>query len=314
MALHDNEMRAVYTETLIEIMKENPDVVCLEADLGRATGTFPKVRDAFPDRFLDVGVAESNMIGVGAGLANDGKIPFCASFTPFASRRVYDQVTISVAYADNNVKIIGTSPGVTATMNGGTHMCFQDLAIMRTMPNMKVFSPADAYELRAMVRYMASHKSPMYMQLVREKCAQIFDENVTFDPMKAKKLSEGSDVTLVSTGFSTQMAFKALPLLIEAGVSVDLIHYPSVKPFDADTLVASAKKTGRVVTVDNGSVLGGLGSAVCETLSEKHPTRVIRLGAQDRFGEVGTLEYLCDTIGISPRQIADACKAILSSK
>ncbi|HEY1406845.1 MAG TPA: transketolase C-terminal domain-containing protein [Spirochaetota bacterium] len=314
MALHENEMRAVYAETLIELMKADERIVCLEADLGRATGTFPKVHDAFPDRFIEVGVAESNMMGIGAGLANDGKIPFCASFTPFASRRVYDQLTISVAYSNNNVKIVGTSPGITATMNGGTHMCFQDLAILRAMPNMEVYSPADAYELRAVVRYMAATKKPMYMQLVREKCAQIFDENATFDPLKAKVIREGSDVTIVSTGYATQLAFKALSLCAEKGISAELLHYPSVKPFDAATLIASSKKTGTVVVVDNGSVIGGLGGAVCETMSEHNPTRVKRLGAQDRFGEVGTLDYLAETIGIAPHQIVEACASAIKSK
>ena len=169
MALHDNEMRAVYADTLIEIMGKNKDVLCLEADLGKATGTFPKIRDTFAERYIDIGVAEANMVSVSAGLANEGKIPFCASFSCFASRRVYDQITISVAYANNNVKIVGTSPGVTATMNGGTHMCFQDLAIMRAMPNMEVYSPADVYELRAVMQYMVATKKPMYLQLIREK-------------------------------------------------------------------------------------------------------------------------------------------------
>ncbi|MGL4369468.1 MAG: transketolase family protein [Spirochaetota bacterium] len=314
MALHDNEMRAVYADTLIELMEKNPDILCLEADLGKASGTFPKIHDKFPGRFIDIGVAEANMISVGAGLANEGKIPFCASFTCFASRRVYDQATISAAYANNNVKIVGTSPGVTATMNGGTHMCFQDLAIMRAMPNMQVYSPADVYELRAVMKYMVAHKQPMYLQLIREKMAPIFDENVTFDPMKAQVIQSGTDVTLVSTGFATQTAFKALELCKNAGVSVELIHYPSVKPFDADTLISSAKKTGTVVTVENQSIIGGLGGAVCETLAENCPVKVKRLGAADRFGEVGTLDYLCELINISPKQIAEACAAAKKSK
>jgi transketolase len=310
MALHDIEMRTVYADTLVELMSENPDVVCLEADLGKASGTFPKIHDKFPDRFLDVGIAEANMIGVASGLANEGKIPFCASFSAFASRRCYDQITISAAYADNNVKIVGTAPGVTQTVNGGTHMCFQDLAIMRAMPNLHVYSPADAYELKAVMKYMASHTQPTYLQLIREKMNPIFDESASFDPSKAKVIREGKDVTIVSTGFSTQMAFKALDLCSEKGISAELLHYPSVKPFDAQTLVASAKKTGNVIVVENQSVIGGLGSAVCEVLSEQYPVKVKRLGAQDRFGEVGSLDYLCELIGISPKQIAEACAAL----
>lgn len=314
MALHDNEMRAVYADTLNELMDENPNVLCLEADLGKASGTFPKVKDKHPDNFIDVGVAEANMVSISAGLANEGKIPFCASFTAFASRRVYDQATISAAYANNNVKIVGTSPGVTSTMNGGTHMCFQDLAIMRAMPNMHVYSPADVYELKAVMKYMASHKQPTYLQLIREKMKQIFDETVTFDPLKAKTITTGTDVTLVTTGFTTQLALDAVSMLNAEGVSVEHIHYPSIKPFDADTLIASAKKTGCVVTVENQNVLGGLGGAVCEILAEKYPVHVKRLGAQDRFGEVGQLDYLCELIGISAKHITAACKEIKAAK
>ena len=309
MALHDSDMRTVYADTLVELMTQNNDVVCLEADLGRASGTFPKIFDKFPDRFFDVGIAEANMIGVASGLANEGKIPFAASFSGFASRRCYDQTTISAAYANNNVKVVGTAPGVTQTYNGGTHMCFQDLAIMRAMPNMHVYSPCDAYELRAVMKYMAAEKQPTYLQLIRDKMAPIFGEDASFDPLKAKVLREGTDVTIVTTGFSTQLAYKALALCDEKKISAELIHYPSVKHFDADTLVASARKTGFVVAVENQSVIGGLGSAVCEVLSERHPVKVKRLGAQDRFGEVGSLDYLCELIGISPKQIAEACAA-----
>ena len=168
MKLHEKEIRAVYTDTIIELMTENSNVVCLEADLGKSSGTVPRVWEAFPDRFFDVGVAEANMMSISAGLANEGLVPFCATFTPFATRRAYDQITISIAYAENPVKIVGTAPGVTTAKNGATHMCFQDLAIMRAMPNMRVYCPADVYELRSTVRYMAASKKPEYMQLIRE--------------------------------------------------------------------------------------------------------------------------------------------------
>ncbi len=309
MSLHDLEMRAVYADTLIELMKEDSNVICMESDLGKASGTFPKIKDAFPDNYIDVGVAEANMVTIAAGLANEGKIPFAASFTCFAGRRTYDQSTISGAYANNNIKIVGTAPGITATMNGGTHMCFQDLAIMRAMPNMRVYSPADVYELKAVMKFMAKEKKPTYLQLIREKMPKIFDENCTFNPDKAKVLVEGKDLTIVSTGFTTSYAIEAVEELKKQGISAELIHYPSVKPFDADTLVASVKKTGAVLTVENQSVIGGLGGAVCEVLCEKFPAKVIRLGAQDRFGEVGELDYLSDTLGISPKHIVAAAKS-----
>jgi transketolase len=308
MKLHEKELRAVYTDTLIELMTENDKVICLEADLGKSSGTVPRVWDAFPDRFFDVGVAEANMIGISAGLANEGMIPFCATFSPFATRRAYDQITISIAYAENPVKIVGTAPGVTTAKNGATHMCFQDLAIMRAMPNMRVYCPADVYELRSVVRYMAASKKPEYMQLIREVHTPIFDENYQFDPLKARVLDEGADVTLVTTGLTTQFARQAVAELKEENLQVEHIHYPSVKPFDVDTLIDSVKKTHAVVTAENQNVIGGLGGAVCEVLAEYYPAKVKRLGAQDRFGEVGDVPYLSETLGFSATRIASACR------
>ncbi len=310
MSLHEKEMRAVYAETLNELMEENPSVMCLEADLSKASGTNPAVLNAHPDNFVNVGVAEANMIGIGAGLAREGKVPFCASFTCFASRRVYDQVTISVAYANNNVKIVGTAPGITAGPNGGTHMCFQDMAIMRAMPNMHVYSPCDVYELKSVMKYMAKSGKPTYMQLIRPKTGKVFDAEYDFDPQKAKVLKQGNDVTLVSTGYMTQFALQAVDELDRKNISVELLHYPSVKPFDKDTLVNSAKKTGCVVTVENQNIIGGLGSAVCETLSEEYPVRTKRLGVPDKFGEVATEEYLFNKHGFGIEHIVNNCKQL----
>jgi transketolase len=314
MKLHEKELRAVYTDTLIELMTENSKVVCLEADLGKSSGTVPRVWEAFPDRFFDVGVAEANMIGISAGLANEGMVPFCATFTPFATRRAYDQITISIAYAENPVKIVGTAPGVTTAKNGATHMCFQDLAIMRAMPNMRVYCPADVYELRATVRYMAASKKPEYMQLIREVKPAIFDESYEFDPHQARVLNQGSDVTVVTTGLTTIFAREAVAMLKQENIHAEHIHYPSVKPFDVETLLESVKKTGAVVTAENQNVIGGLGGAVCEVLAEHYPVQVKRLGAQDRFGEVGDVPYLSETLGFSAKDIAAACRQIQAAK
>ena len=307
MQPHEKQMRQVYAETLVELAESHPQLCVLEADLMMASGTKPFM-ETFPERFFDVGVAEANMIGIAAGLATTGKVPFCASFTCFASRRTYDQVTISVAYAKNNVKIVGTAPGITAGPNGGTHMCFQDMSIMRAMPNMHVYSPCDAYELRAVLKQMASADQPTYMQLIRPKVAKVFDEGYRFEPGKAVVLREGGDVTLVSTGYMTHFAIEAAEALAEKGVSVELLHCPSVKPFDADALVASAKKTGSVVTVETQNIIGALGGAVCEILSERYPTKVKRLGIPDQFGEVATEEYLFNKHGFGIKHIIEACE------
>lgn len=314
MLLHEKEMRAVYGETLNELMDENPKVMCLEADLSKASGTNPRVLGKHPNNFVNAGVCEANMIGLGAGMAGEGRVPFCASFTCFASRRVYDQVTISVAYANNNVKVVGTAPGITAGPNGGTHMCFQDLAIMRAMPNLHVYSPCDVYELRAVMRYMAAEVQPTYMQLVRSKVGQVFDENYVFDPNRAVVVRAGTDVTLVSTGYMTQFTPVVADELAKDGLSVEVLHYPSVKPFDPETLIASARKTGGVVTVENQNIIGGLGSAVCEVLSENYPTPVKRLGVPDKFGEVATQDYLFNKHGFGPSHIADTCREMARRK
>ena len=310
MSWHEMEMRVVYAKTLNELIAENPNVISLEADLGKASGTFPEVSSKNPDNFIDVGVAEANMIGISAGLAAEGKIPFAATFTSFASRRVYDQIYISCAYANNNVKIVGTAPGLTQGSNGGTHMDFTDMAIMRAMPNMHVYAPADAYELRAIMKHMAKAKQPTYLQLIRSKEPQLFNENYIFNPDKAVVLREGSDVTIVSTGYMTKSALKSADMLADEGISAEVLHYPSVKPFDDATLVASAKKTEAVVSVENQTIIGGLGGAVCEVLSENCPTRVKRLGIPDKFGEVATEKYLYEKHGFGPSHIAEACKSI----
>ncbi len=308
MKLHEQEMRAVYAQTLNELIDENPNVMCLEADLSKATGTNPAVINAHPDNFVNAGVAEANMIGLGAGLASEGKIPFCASFSCFASRRVYDQITLSVAYADLNVKIIGTAPGITQGPNGGTHMCFQDLAIMRAMPNIKVFSPCDAYELRSLMHYMAAEYGGMYMQLIRPAVPAVFDENYKFNPDKAVTVLAGTDITLVSTGYMTHAALQAAKELKKECISVELIHCPGIKPFDGNTIAESAAKTGAVVTVETQNIIGGLGGAVCEYLSENCPVKVKRLGIPDEFGEVATEQYLYDKHGFGPEHIKETCR------
>jgi len=312
--LHEQEMRFAYAHVLNELIAGNRNVYCLESDLSKASGTNPIVLNANPENFVNIGVAEANMIGVAAGLATEGKIPFCASFCCFATRRVYDQITLSVAYANTNVKIVGTGPGVTQGPNGGTHMCFQDLAIMRAMPNMQVFSPCDAYELRSLMHYMTKTFGGMYMQLLRQQLPAIFDATYEFQPGKARRLAEGKDVALISTGYMTHFALQVAKELSDEGISVDLLHCPSIKPLPVDDIVASAKKTGAVVTVENQSIIGGLGSAVCEALAEFCPVKVKRLGVPDEFGEVATENYLFNKHGFGKTHIANACREISSSK
>jgi len=308
--LHEITMKDIYGQTLVELGEKDSRIVVVDADLTGASGSTP-FRDRFPERYVNVGVAEANMICVAAGLAADGKIPFCCSFTPFATRRVYDQITISIAFANNGVNIVGIAPGITTGMNGGTHMCFQDLAIMRAMPNMAVLSPADAYELRACMYWMASSQSPAYMQLIRSKQKPLRVGDRQFQLGRAVVLHEGSDVTLVSTGYMTQFALTAAEWLEEEGIGVDLLHCPCIKPFPADDLLLSAHKTNAVVTVENQSTIGGLGGATAEMLSEAYPVPVKRLGIPDVFGEVVLDDtYILEKYSFGSRHIADACREL----
>jgi len=312
--LQNMTMKDIYAQTLTEIGETYPDVVVVEADLAISSGS-PAFRDKFPDRFIDVGVAEANMVGISAGLAADGKVPFCCSFTPFATRRAYDQITISVAYANNNVKIIGIAPGITTSVNGGTHMCLQDIAIMRAMPNMTVLSPADGAEIRACMKWMAESYGPAYMQYIRVKMEPFHEnEDYVFEPGKAVHLMEGSDVTLVSTGYMTPFALDAARQLKDKGVGVDLLHCPCIKPFPEDDLVNSAKKTGCVVSVETQNIIGGLGGAVAETLSEKYPVRLKRLGIPDQFGEVvHNDQYIFDKHKFGPGHIIETCQEMIKN-
>lgn len=311
---HEMTMKDVYSQTMVELGESDPRVVMLEADLAVASGSIA-FQKRFPDRFVDVGVAEANMVCIAAGLSAEGKIPFCCSFTPFATRRVYDQLTISVAYANNNVKIVGIAPGITAGVNGGTHMCFQDLAIMRVMPNMTVLSPADAYELRTCLHWMVSNTGPAYMQYIRFKQRPLHEGEHQLQVGRAVVLHEGSDVTLVSTGYMTQFALSAVEELESEGIGVDLLHCPCVKPFPVDDVIRSAQKTGGVVTVETQNIIGGLGGAVAEAVSERHPVRVHRLGICDCFGEVFCNDdYMFEKHGFGQKHIVAACRESARSK
>jgi len=311
--LHEMEMRAVYGRTLVELGRDDERIVVLEADLTGASGTSP-FKEAFPDRFIDVGVQEANMMGWAAGLSTLGKVPFCATFTPFATRRVYDQLTISVAYARRNVKIVGTAPGITTGPNGGTHMCFQDLAIMRVMPSMTVLCPCDAYELASALKWMAGYDGPVYMRLIRSRQGAVFGPEYEYRHGKAVKLSDGGDVTLISTGYMTQFAMRAARRLAANGVVADHLHIGRVKPLDIDGVMESVGRTGCAVTVENASRLGGLGGAVAEALAEHLPAPLQRIGVDDLFGEVGTEPYLMRKFGLTVEHIAEACERVMARR
>jgi len=313
MAIESNEMRAVYTNTLIELAKADERIVLVDADLMRASGTLP-FKDVFPERTVDVGVAEANMIGVAAGLAASGKIPFTHSFTAFATRRCFDQVTISVAYAKLNVKMMGSDPGVSAEMNGGTHMSMEDVGLMRGLPGMTVFEPVDSVQLAQALPEIVKHQGPVYIRMFRKKAESIFGPDYKFNWAKGDLLEEGDDVTIIATGIMVKESLEAARLLKEEGIRARVINIHTVKPIDQEIIIQAAKETGAIVTAENHNIINGLGSAVAEVLAENYPVAMERIGVQDHFGEVGRMPFLMEKFHMLPIDIIAAVKAAIARK
>lgn len=310
MALEQKELREVYTELLIETAKKDDRILAVDADLMKATKAIP-FRDQFPERAIDVGVAESNMIGVAAGLAAFGKVPFTHSFTPFATRRCYDQVTISVAYAGLNVKMVGSDPGVSAELNGGTHMSFEDIGLMRNIPNMVVFEPTDSTQLRQAFPEIIKHYGPVYIRLFRKKAEKIYDDNYKFRWGKADTLAQGNDVTIIASGIMVRASLDAAKMLKEEGINARVINMHTIKPLDEAAVVKAAKETGAIVTVENHNIINGLGSAVAEVLCEQCPVKLKRIGVQDHFGEVGKMPFLMEKYKMTAEDIVKAVKDVM---
>ncbi len=307
------EMRAVFAETLLELMAENENIVVIDADLAKANGTI-SIRNTYPDRAFDVGIAEANMTSVAAGMAAYGFIPFIGSFTPFATRRNCDQITISVCYAKSNVKIVGSDPGISAELNGGTHMSVEDVGVLRSIPGMVIFEPVDENQFRQAVRAIAAYNGPVYIRMFRKAVDDVFGPDYQFDLFKADLLRAGTDVSIFASGIMVHRALEAVAELDKEGINAELINIHTIKPVDRDAVLASAGKTGAVVVAENHNVIGGLGSAVAEVLSEELPVPVIRVGIQDRFGEVGKLDYLSKTMHMETGDIVAAAKKALEKK
>ena len=297
-------IREAFGKKLVDLGSKYPNVVVLDADVACSTQT-KLFAQAYPERFFDTGIAEQNMIATAAGLALTGKIPFAATFAVFATGRTYDQIRASVCYQKANVKIIGTHGGITVGEDGATHQALEDVSLMRGLPNMTVIVPADCNECEQAIEFAAEHDGPVYIRIARNNLPDIYPSGYKFNPFKANVLKEGSQVTIVSNGDVLSEAIRASEILEGKGVSVELISAPVVKPFDAETVIASAKKTGLVVTVENHSIYGGIGSAVCEALAENLPTRVVRIGVNDTFGQSGTPKELLKYYGLDADSVAD---------
>ena len=295
--------RDSYGNALVELGKEHEDVIVLDADLAAATktGVFKK---AFPERHIDCGIAESNMTGIAAGIAATGKVPFCSSFAMFSAGRAFEQVRNSIGYPHLNVKIGATHAGISVGEDGATHQCNEDIALMRTIPGMTIINPADDVEARAAVKAAYEFEGPVYLRFGRLAVPVINDETTyKFEIGKGIVMKEGTDVTIVATGLEVNESLEAAKLLEADGINAEVINIHTIKPLDADLIVASAKKTGKVVTVEEHSIIGGLGGAVAETLSEKAPTKMLRIGVEDTFGESGPAVALLEKYGLDSKGI-----------
>jgi len=310
----EKEMRAVYAETLMELAARDRGIMVVEADLMRASGTMA-FRDAYPDRAIDVGVAEANLVGVAAGLAAEGKVPFAATFGCFASRRAFDQFFVSCAYAKLPVKLVGTDPGISAAYNGGTHMPFEDIGIMRTVPGLDIVEPSDPASLKALVGALAASGKPGYLRLHRKAIEPIYGAEETFALGKGKLLREGGDVLIIALGAILVPAAMAAAKSLEAeGIDAAVIDALSAKPIDAELILAWARKTGAVVTAENHQLAAGFGSAVAEILAETGAARLARVGVEESFGEVGTQDYLAKRFGLTAEAIAQKAKTLLAKR
>ncbi|HWR38629.1 MAG TPA: transketolase family protein [Patescibacteria group bacterium] len=305
--------REAYGEELKALGGENSNIVVLDADLSKSTKTneFAKM---YPDRFVNCGIAEQNMMGVAAGLAAAGKLPFVSTFAMFASGRAFEQVRNSICYPGLNVKIAATHAGITVGEDGASHQTVEDIALMRVLPGMTVIVPADAAETRQAVRAAAAVKGPVYLRLGRMAASDVFDEKYQFTLGKAAQLADGKDVTLIACGMLTSAAVEAAKLLAAEGVSVRVLNMATIKPLDTAAIVAAARDTGAIVSCEEHSVLGGLGGAVAEVLGEQCPVPLERVGIQDRFGESGTPQDLLKKFGLTAADIVGATRRVLARK
>ena len=303
--------RASYGNALVELGKKHDDLVVLDADLAAATqtGIFKK---AFPERHIDCGIAECNMMGIAAGIATTGKVPFASTFAMFAAGRAFEQVRNSIGYPKLNVKIGATHAGISVGEDGATHQCNEDIALMRTIPGMVVINPADDVEAKAAVRAAIEHEGPVYLRFGRLAVPVINDTpDYKFELGKGVVLREGKDVTIIATGLPVSECLAAADKLAADGIDAKVINIHTIKPLDEDLVVKAAKETGKVVTVEEHSVIGGLGSAVCDVLSEKCPTQVMKIGINDTFGESGPAVELIKKYGLDADSIYEKVKAFV---
>ena len=305
----DNKIatRESFGKALVELGKENENVVVLTADLAGATKTSLFEKE-FPDRFINVGIAEQNMIGISAGLATTGKIPFASTFAMFAAGRAYDQIRNSVAYPKLNVKICGTHAGVTVGEDGATHQMLEDINLMRGLPNMTVISPSDDAEAKWAVKQASQINGPVYIRFGRAATPQIYDENQKFEIGKAIQFGDGTKATVFATGIMVAEALKAKEELAQSGIEIRVIDIHTIKPIDKEIIIKAAKETEKLISIEEHSIIGGLGSAIAEVLVENYPAKLVRMGMKDCFGKSGSATELLKYFGLTSKEIVEEVK------
>ena len=299
--------RKSYGEALAQLGKENPNVVVLDADLAGATKTDMFAKQ-FPDRFFDMGIAEANMMATAAGFATCGKIPYASTFAVFAAGRAYDQIRNSICYPKLNVKICATHCGVTVGEDGATHQMIEDLSLMRTLPNMTVMSTSDDTQTKWAIKEIAKIQGPVYLRLARMETPIIYDENTKFEIGKAIQIGDGTDGTVFATGITVSEAIKAQEILKQEGINIRVVDMHTIKPIDKEIIIKSAKETKKLISIEDHNIIGGLGSAISEILTEEYPTKLIRLGIKDVFGKSGKAEELIKYFGITADNIREVMK------
>ena len=306
-------MRDVFAATMTQIAEEDERIAYMDADLMNSFGMVPFSKQ-FPERTINCGIQEANMIGVAAGLSVTGKVPYVHTFGVFASRRVADQVFISAGFAKANIRIIGSDPGITASFNGGTHMPFEDMGMLRCIPGITVIEPTDSVMLADMIRQLKDTYGVYYIRLSRKNAVQVYEEGSTFTIGKAALVREGTDVSILATGICVADARTAAETLAKEGISARIVNMFTVKPVDRDEIEKCARETGCIVTAENHNIIGGLGSAVAEALVETCPVPMERVGVQDQFGEVGSVEYLKERFKLTPEEIVRKAKIAIARK
>lgn len=299
--------RQSYGETLVELGKVNEKIVVLDADLSEATKT-SLFKKEFPNRFFDMGIAEQDMIGASAGMATCGQIPYASTFAMFATGRAYDQIRNSIAYPKLNVKICATHAGITVGEDGATHQMLEDINMMRALPNMTVMCTSDDTQTRWAVKEVAKYNGPVYLRLCRLATPVIYDENQKFEIGKGVQIGDGTEATVIAMGVTVSQALKAKEELEKQGINIRVIDMHTIKPIDKELIIKCAKETKKIVTIEDHSIIGGLGTAVCEVLSENYPVKVIRMGVKDTFGKSGKAEELLKYFKLTANDIIEICK------